>query len=219
MKLNKKIYLSIALVMLSLPLQAGRSRSRRSSSQSPERKIIITRELIAQYKETFPEYMKSKESELATLSSWTDENWVLGSWISWGLETFGPSMGLGNDFNVGKAKQFLGRMLDESKKNYYDNALNNIETEEHNVIYIEQLFSNLDTSAIKRKDREKLTDQIKKIRHTAMPEEVKDFFETDDDVFFKIGTCKLFAFHILESKNPIPVLFSSESESDSDHSV
>ncbi len=168
-------------------------------------RLAITASLITEYKKSFGLYLKTKESERAQLcmlprsSSWYGK--ILNTAIEYSLQKidFGS-------INLEDAKIFLERIFDENKKNLLEDAITNLETSEHNIIYLQSLFNNLDVNALEKKQRSSMVAAMQTCKHPLVPDSDKfalknetDEYLVEDSRFMPYAVTNLFAFHILES--------------------
>jgi hypothetical protein len=168
-------------------------------------RLIITPELMKEYKTSFATYLKSKEHECNRLRNLTDNSRWYGGIMASVIEFTAPLLGLGN-VDVNKAKQFLGRVFDENKKQLLQDAIAKLESSEDNRAYLQQLFDSLDLESYKKKARPRIVEAMHHHKHKKVPHSEKlgdkndkgEYLITDAN-FFPYAVSNLFAFHILES--------------------
>ena len=173
-----------------------------SKTKKLEERIEINKETVIKYKSSFDAFLKSKEGELNTLLNWTGDGWF-GSLCTFAIETFAPAFGLG-DVDVKKAKVFLGRTFND--KNKLSQVIATFENSEDNIVYLQQIFKEVDDKTLHRKSRPGLIKVMHNVRHPKIPEpnsmalkRSDGSYEIPDEDFIPFAVCNLFACHILES--------------------
>ena len=175
-------------------------------------RLVITPELLTEYKKTFPAYLKSKESECNRLRQLTDDSSWYGGIMASVIEFVSPWLGFG-DVDVSKAKLFLNRVFDENKKQLLEQTIAQFETSPDNREYLQKLFDTLPMQAYQRKDRPTIVNAMHLYKHKKVPNSdslgIKnnqgEYILTDEN-FFPYAVSNLFAFHILESNDTIKKL-------------
>ncbi len=168
-------------------------------------RLTITTEFLAEYKKTFPEYLKNKEGECNRLRNLTDDTHWYGGIMASVIEFVSPWIGFG-DVDVNKAKLFLNRVFDENKKAMLEQSIASFELSKDNQEYLQKLFDTLPIEAYKKKDRPTIVKAMHIYKHKKVPnsdalgeKNSEGEYLLSDENFFPYAISNLFAFHILDS--------------------
>lgn len=157
----------------------------------------ITPDIIAEYKKTFPDFLKHQETHLSMLRKLPKSTGIFGKLINGAIEAVLSVCGLGN-VDLDQARDFLGRTFDDEKALHA--AIEKLETDNANVNYLHDVFAQLSAEAVRKKSRSDLTVAMRKVKHARVPsaEKMRDKSAVSDEDFFPFAACQLFAIHMLE---------------------
>ena len=160
--------------------------------------IKISKESIQSIKKNgFDTFIENKKKQYQLMTRVTRIP-IIGSIVSWGLETIG-------NVDIKEAEIFLGRIFTDEAA--FLKVVEAMEDHPQNVTYLQHIFDNISSDIIQKKSKEELVTAMRRFRHEEVPVPKKmgeknadGQYTLTDHKFYNFAACSLFALHAFEQE-------------------